>query len=223
MSRYEELKRRNPHLALAPVTDQAFRQYGRVLEGMETEELTGLVLDELERPETGSSYLPAVPCLDEGEMAERIRESLLGQMDWQIGLCHGHCDRMNALEWHMSSEINVGVTDMVLFLGDIRDMGKDGRYDSGKVRAFYLEENQAVEVYGTTLHFCPCEVDEEGFSCIVMLPRGSNEALEEGTEKKGFLWARNKWLVCHEEYDRLKEKGVRAGIYGENWNLTPIS
>ena len=219
MSRYEELKKRNPHLKLFRVTEEEFRPYGRVIGDGNMAPLL-----EMERPAAGSIYVAAVPCLDENETAKRIRRNYGGQMDMQIGLCHGHNERMGALEWHKSSEFNVAVTDMVLFLGDLREMEEGGRYDSGKVKAFYLEEGQMVEVYGTTLHFCPCEVDGQGFSCIVILPRGTNTALEDGEWNAGgaeadFLWARNKWLICHEENAGLAAKGVWAGIYGENWKV----
>ena len=224
MSRYEELKKRNPHLKLFRVTEEEFRPYGRVIGDGNMAPLVETVLLEMERPAAGSSYVAAVPCLDENETAKRIRRNYGGQMDMQIGLCHGHNERMGALEWHKSSEFNVAVTDMVLFLGDLREMEEGGRYDSGKVEAFYLEEGQMVEVYGTTLHFCPCEVDGQGFSCIVILPRGTNTALEDGEWNAGgaeadFLWARNKWLICHEENAGLAAKGVWAGIYGENWKV----
>lgn len=224
MSRYEELKKRNPHLKLFRVTEEEFRPYGRVIGDGNMAPLVETVLREMERPAAGSSYVAAVPCLDESETAKLICRSYGGQMDMQIGLCHGHNDRMGALEWHKSSEFNVAVTDMVLFLGDLREMEEGGRYDSGKLKAFYLEEGQMVEVYGTTLHFCPCEVDGQGFSCIVILPRGTNTALEDGEWNAGgaeadFLRARNKWLICHEENAGLAAKGVWAGIYGENWKV----
>lgn len=221
MNRFEELKKKNPYLKLFRVTDEKFSKYGYVIDTVDPAPFVETVLRELERPSSGSRYVPAVDCLefclDGQEEAGRIRGCLGGQMDLQIGICHGHNDRMGALEWHKSSEINLAVTPMVLFLGDLREIENGGRYDSGKVEAFYLEKNQMVELYGTTLHFCPCEVEKEGFSCIVILPRGTNMPLEKMKVERGFLWARNKWLICHEENAGLTEKGVWPGIYGKNW------
>ncbi len=221
MNRYEEIKMKNPDLKLFRVTDREFQDYGNLILEFDPVSFTDTVLMEQERPVQGSQYIPCLPCLDEKEEADRIRSHYGGQMNLQFGLCHGHNEQMQALEWHRSSEFNIAVTDMLLFLGDLRDLEK-GRYDSDKLKAFYLEKNQMVEIYGTTLHFCPCEVDGQGFSSIVILPRGTNTALDDEKEKQGFLWARNKWLICHEGNTSLIEKGCWPGIYGENWNVSQL-
>jgi hypothetical protein len=74
-------------------------------------------------------------------------------------------------------------------------------YDPALVECFLLRQGQAVELYGTTLHFAPARVAHDGFRAIVVLPKGTNEPLElpanprEGEEQ--LLWMRNKWLLCH--------------------------
>ena len=72
-----------------------------------------------------------------------------------------------------------------------------------------------VEIYSSTLHFCPCEVSKEGFGCIVILPKGTNLPLEE-EEADPFLFRKNKWLIAHEENKDLIQKGVTPGITGTN-------
>ena len=84
-----------------------------------------------------------------------------------------------------------------------------------------LAQGEMVEVYADTLHFCPCEVTKNGFSCIVGLQRGTNLPLEP-EQKKGTLWAANKWLLGHEANTSLIERGAFSGIYGENWEINPI-
>ena len=64
-------------------------------------------------------------------------------------------------------------------------------------RELTVPKGTTIEVYATTLHFCPCEVTVSGFSCIVGLQRGTNHPLED--RKQGLLWAKNKWLLAHEE------------------------
>ena len=78
-----------------------------------------------------------------------------------------------------------------------------------------------MEIYSDTLHFCPCEVTKNGFISIVGLQRDTNLPLED-TEKKHFLWAKNKWLIAHEKNTSLVNRGAYAGIYGENWNIKII-
>ena len=78
-----------------------------------------------------------------------------------------------------------------------------------------------IEVYSDTLHFCPCEVTKNGFSCIVGLQRGTNLPIAP-EQKVNKLWAANKWLIGHEANTGLIERGAFAGIYGENWQINPI-
>ncbi len=79
----------------------------------------------------------------------------------------------------------------------------------------YVPEGSALEVYATTLHFCPCEVENSGFGCVVALPTGTNTPLERES-KNPVLFRKNKWLIAHNENEGLISKGVVAGISGEN-------
>ena len=74
----------------------------------------------------------------------------------------------------------------------------------------------AIEVYATTLHYAPCHVNESGFQCVVVLPKGTNteltfEKAAEGEDK--LLTAKNKWLIGHEE---AAIEGAFNGLKGEN-------
>ena len=105
----------------------------------------------------------------------------------------------------------------MLILGHIWDI-KDGKIDSSKFKAFFLPAGTAVEVYATSLHFCPCEVSEEGFGCVVGLPQDTNTDLTI-KEKDPLLFRKNKWIICHKDNDALIEKGVVAGITGANYEI----
>ena len=124
---------------------------------------------------------------------------------------------LNAWEWHMSSEINIAVTDMVLILGKLTDY-KNGTIDSSTAKAFLLHTGDIVEVYATSLHFCPCEVNKNGFGCVVALPKGTNVPLD---EKAGnpLLFRKNKWLVAHKENEGLIAREVVPGIVGPNYEI----
>ena len=81
-----------------------------------------------------------------------------GGMPIQIGMCWGYNTKLNCLEYHRDSEVNVGETDFVLLLAK-EDEIEDGMLDTAKVKAFRVPAGTAVEVYGTTLHYAPCQTN----------------------------------------------------------------
>ena len=209
------LKAKNPTLRFYSVKDEAFKKYGKVID-MDASEIVA-ACKKLEYPTEGSQYIASVDALENLSCSQKIKDLTFGGLDAQIGICHGYNDTMNALEYHKSSEINVAVTPLVLILGLEQDM--DGfEYDSSKVEAFYLEEGDVVEVYATSLHFCPCQVSDSGFSSVVGLPRDTNTKPVEIKDDR-LIWAKNKWLICHDANTSLTEKGVYGGIHGENYKV----
>ena len=46
------------------------------------------------------------------------------------------------------------------------------------MEAFLVPAGTAVEVYATTLHYAPCHVKDEGFRCVIVLPRDTNLDME---------------------------------------------
>ena len=125
---------------------------------------------------------------------------------------------LGALEWHKCSEVNIAVTDLILLLGDVRDIEEGNKYNSAKVKAFRVKKGQAIEVYATTLHFCPIETDKSGFGCVVGLLKGTNTDLEFASEDK-LLFRKNKWIMAHNDNQALLNRGVVGGIYGENYKI----
>ena len=59
-------------------------------------------------------------------------------MPVQIGYCNGHNSKLNAVEYHRSSEINVAATDAILILGLLADVAEDFTYDTSKMEAFLV-------------------------------------------------------------------------------------
>ncbi len=223
MNRFEELRKTNPHIDWQDVRSEAFRQYGQVINSFDPAALIQLSEKVAPIPQQGSRYFPEVLELDTHPDADILRNRYFGQLDAQIGICHGHNSYLNGLEFHKSSEINIAVTDLVLLLADQREMESDNRISSNKVKGFYLHKGDVVEVYATTLHFCPCEV-ENGFSCIVVLPRNTNKPLNEvgAMQEDELLFAKNKWLIAHEDNSALINRGVKAKIYGQNLEVKLI-
>ena len=212
----EELRRQNPHLPLFSVEDAAFSEYGRLLPSVEIAPLLA-ASDTLPFPDAGSSYVASLEGFEALPVANEIRDLYFGTLDTQLGYCYGHSNALNALEWHTSSEINVALTPLVLMLAKRQDI-RNGMLDSSLVKAFYLPAGTTIECYATTLHFCPCEVTEQGFRMVVALPRGTNEPLASPTPDP-LLFRRNKWLIAHEKNEALLARGAVSGICGENLTL----
>ncbi len=198
------------------VKDKEFAQFGRVID-LDTDEIIA-VADKIEKPAEGSTYEPSRADFEALPIKDEIQDVYFGMLDTQLGYCCGHSHQLNALEWHTCSEINVAVNDLILLLGDRRDIEEGNRYDSANVKAFRLCRGEAIEVYATTLHFCPIETDENGFGCVVGLLRGTNVPTEK-TPKDPVLFRVNKWIIAHNDNKALIERGVVAGIYGENYEL----
>lgn len=209
----EKLKQLNKEIELYDVTDQAFSPFGRVIAGLD---VSGIIkaAGEIRYPESGSAYLPSVAAFEALPIAAEIRDGFFGTLPAQIGYCWGHNRLLNATEWHFSSEVNVAVTPVVLILGHVWDV-ENNVIDASRFKAFYLPAGTAAEVYATSLHYTPCEVNKEGFGCVVALPLGTNTPLEKKTDNP-LLFRKNKWLISHVENRSLIESGAVAGITGPN-------
>ncbi len=212
----ENLKKLNPEIPFYGVCDDEFSTFGRIIGNLDTSEIIAAA-KAIENPESGSAYQPSVEAFEKLDIAKAIADNFFGTLPTQIGYCWGHNNFLNATEWHMSSEINIAITPLVLILGHVWDI-ENGKIDSSKFKAFYLPAGTAAEVYATSLHFCPCEADKNGFGSVVALPKGTNTDLE-NREENSLLYRRNKWIICHSDNNTLINRGVIAGISGTNFEI----
>lgn len=212
---FAALQEKNPHLRLYPVTDPAFRSYGRVIEA-DTADMVAR-MEQIPMPEAGAKYVASEESLEAAPMAAFIRRELFGGVPTQIGFCWGQSNRLNALEWHTCHEINLPATDLVLLLA-LRSDYRDGVLPAEKVVGFYVPRGTLIEVYSTSLHYCPCQVEAGGFRCLVALVKDTNTARPGGAEDP-LLFACNKWLIAHEENTALIARGAVSGIRGENYTV----
>lgn len=209
------LQEKNPDLKIYSIFDEAFRPFGRVIE-LDTADIIAAA-NTIDLPAEGASYVPSEPKFEVLPIAEEIKNTYFGQMPTQVGFCWGHSSFMNAVEWHTSTEINIAVTPLMLFLGERKDL--DGNhYDSEKLTVVYVPAGTAFETYATTLHFCPCEVQAEGFRFVVALPTGTNTALATPSENP-LLFATNKWMLTHVDNQVHIAKGVVPGVTGVNYEI----
>ena len=203
------------------VYDEEFKPYGKVIDGYSTRELTDTML-QIALPEIGTAYEPGIDVLEDCAIFQELRDRAYGGMPIQLGMCWGHNTKLNCLEYHRDSEVNIGTHDFILLLAKQEEID-GGILDAVKVRAFRVPAGEAVEVYATTLHYAPCHVDAaEGFRVAVVLPKGTNTEKPEITaenEEDKLLWARNKWLLAHPDSDEAKQ-GAFVGLSGSNIDIT---
>lgn len=205
------------------VYDEQFRPYGKVLEGYDTKELLEAVA-KIDMPESGVNYLPGIDSLEACSIIDELSDRAYGGMPIQIGMCWGYNTKLNCLEYHRDSELNIGLGDYILLLAQQGDI-VDGKLDTATVKAFKAPAGAVVEVYATALHYAPCQADKaEGFKVVVVLPRGTNTerpAYQARNEEENWLTARNKWLLAHAEADEAKN-GAHVGLYGTNIDIADL-
>lgn len=202
------------------VFDPEFYPYGQVLTGWDTGVLCA-AMEAVPLPEAGTAYEPSVPALEACGSFDILRDHVYGGMPIQLGMCWGRNTRLNCLEYHRDSEVNVGTHDFILLLAR-REEIVEGVLDTAAVKAFRVPAGVAVELYATTLHYAPCHTDEAvGFRVAVALPRGTNTekpAIRPLHEEDDRLFARNKWLLAHPQSFEAAQ-GAYVGLKGENIDL----
>ena len=204
------------------VNDPEFKSYGNVWDDVPSE-LTSPVLEALSAtpiPE-GSKYVASAPELEGVKDADKLGFLMFGGRPFQLGWCNGHNTRLNCLEYHRASEFNLGARDFILLVAHRWEI-EDGKLDTAKVKAFRVPAGAAVEVYGTTLHYAPCQTEKTGFRVAVVLPKGTNTekpAFEPQSEEDTWMTARNKWLLAHPDSSEAKT-GAHIGLTGNNIDIT---
>ena len=209
-------------MTILNVNDPEFTNYGRIIEGYEEEkkQIMETLRDKTPIP-AGTDYVAEEKVLQELSASAKIATSLFGGSDMQFGWCNGHNTKLNCLEYHRSSEINLGATDFILLLAK-REEIVDYKLDSSKVKAFLCPAGTMIEVYATALHYAPCQASKDsGFQVLVGLPKGTNvgcpDFVRANTEDK-LITATNKWLLAHPESSEAKD-GAWIGITGENIDI----
>ena len=201
-------------MKLKSINSPEFRKYGMPLMGYDFNELLG-ALARLPIPESGIVYEASVGSLESCSETEKLQKRGFGNLPIQLGYVGGSNAVLDCLEYHKSSEFNIALDDVILVLGDQRDI-KDGKLDTKDCEAFLIPAGQGVELYATTLHYAPFG---KGYRVICVLPRGTNLdradiPLTDSVEDRMYFGA-NKWLMTHPEAAE-KNPGAYVGLTGDN-------
>ena len=207
-------------MTIYSVYDPEFKPYGQVLSGYDTACLVK-AMETIPLPEEGTAYEPSIPVLEATCWYGEVQNNAYGGMPVQLGMCWGRNTKLNCLEYHRDSEVNVGAGEFILLLAK-QDEIVDGVLDTACVKAFQVPAGVPVEVYATTLHYAPCNAAKDGsFRVAVVLPRGTNTGVpgaKPKNEEDTWLTARNKWLLAHPESSEAGQ-GAHIGLKGENIDI----
>lgn len=218
MDLLERLNYVNDVKILSVLDREAFKSYGRVINTYDVSDLIRYMEEYTEIPENGNIYVPSVSVMEKMPIRQQFENLVYGGMPIEIGYCNGRNTTFNGFEYHKGSEINVAVTDFCLCLGHVWDI-EHNEYIVNQVQVFFVPKGTVLEMYQTTLHLSPCRVNDIGFKDIVILPRGTNTALNKEAvldEESRLLLMKNKWVIAHPEREPLMKQGAVGGVKGPN-------
>ena len=201
------------------VFDPEFKAYGKPLEGYDTKELRE-AMEAIAMPDAGVMYEAGIDSLEACGIYKDLQDRAFGGMPIELGMCWGYNTKLNCLEYHRDSEINIGAREFVLLLAKMDDI-EDGMLDTAKVKAFCAPAGVVVEVYATSLHYAPCQTDADGFRTAVVLPKGTNTEMPEfeaQNEEDKLMTACNKWLLAHAESAEAAS-GAVVKLIGKNIDI----
>ena len=214
-------------MKIKSVFSHSFEKYGKVLTGYDVTDLLKKLDETTKKPADAVIYEPGDAGLEALPIAKELSDNAYGGMPIQIGYCNGYNTKLNCLEYHRGSEINIPSNDVVLLLAPLQSV-KKGKINTSAVEAFYVPKGTPVLIYETTLHYAPCnavsggEVSKEGFRVIIVLPKDTNTekpAIKEIDFEDKLLWARNKWLIAHPDTTEAKN-GAFVGLIGQNIDIS---
>lgn len=203
------------------VTDKSFLKYGRILD-LDTTKFIKTMQAKAPIKE-GTAYVASDPDLEKLPLFKQLQDEVYGGVPIEFGWCNGHNHKLNAIEYHRCSEIDIAATDLILMLGSQQDINyTNNTYETSKIEKFFIPAGTAVELYATTLHFAPSRANDEEFRCGIVLIKDTNLPLEVKPQnlagENQLLFARNKWLICHKDSKPAKNGG-HIGLIGENLEI----
>ncbi len=207
----EKIRKLNQNIRIYEITDQEFTKYGRKL-SYNSKEILNYCETHHPVPNKKASYQTDYLDLHDQEIFSKIKQDIYGNLDIQIGIVAGENLNLTGIEYHHGSEVNIALTDCILMLGKKEDL-HDMEYQGDNVETFYLHKGEIIEIYDSTLHYTPMQVDKHGFSLGVILLKGTNTELDGNIND--MLIKKNKWYICHESQKEKIDAGCIAGLKGE--------
>lgn len=208
----KNIRELNKEIDIKDIDDIRFKEYGRVLDGIDCFSIIGYAQDRISIPKIGNEYHASLKALEKFDVIDEIKNKAYGGLELEVGSCAGQNTMLTGLEYHQGSETIIAVTDCIIMLGRLQEM-EENKFDSKKIETFYIKKGQVVELYSTTLHYTPCKVDKEGFITLVILLKDTNNVMESSGDM--LLKKKNKWFITHISQDNKVKEGAYPGLIGE--------
>lgn len=210
-----KLRRLNHNLKIYSLDDtENIKKYGQKI-NYDLSSQIAYILKETKIPEKNTIYIQHI----EGVYCDDISRNFYDSRPVQIGVCHGRNSKLNSLEFHNCSEILVAMTDLIIYVSHINYL-INNTFDSALAEAVFLKEGEIFEIYQTTMHSCPCKVNDDGFMSIIILPDGTNyDLIEPVDDADKLLNKTNRWLIAHNDYENREGLNFHIGITGENLEI----
>ena len=122
-------------MRIKSVFSHSFEKYGKVLSGYDVTELLKKLDETTKKPADAVIYEPGDAGLEALPIAKEFSENAYGGMPIQIGYCNGNNTKLNCLEWHRGSELNIPSSDIVLLVAPLQAV-KNGKLSTSMVEAF---------------------------------------------------------------------------------------
>ena len=103
------------------VMDKEFNIYGRVLD-VDTQDFVNAINAHPVTAQGEVVYEPSVAEFEQLPLYQTMENVVYGQMPVEFGHCSGWNNKLNALEYHRSSEIDIAATDLILMVGLQQDI-----------------------------------------------------------------------------------------------------
>ena len=101
-------------MKIQSVNDEAFKAYGRVVDGYDCKEMLEKLEELTDMPGDSVIYVPSVPELEATPAYDDFSNNCFGGMPIEIGYCNGTNTKLNCFEYHHDNEINVAANDAIL-------------------------------------------------------------------------------------------------------------
>ncbi len=223
-----KLNELNQDIGILSIEDRSFLSYGKVLHRHNVDALLEM-LDT--RITIGDAVVYEADAIGQESCPEEvlpIAHDVFGDgTDLQVGWVYGRNTKLNALEYHKCAEALVVGADMIMMMGLVCEIKwPDGTFDISKSRAYYAERGSVIEISPWCLHYTPIHVRrEDGFKCVVILPKGTNAPIDYEPERQGegrLMMGRNTWLIAHPDDAQFRGTGAHFGLKGRNIEIRTL-
>lgn len=224
MNTLDKIREENKHYEILDISDSEFDNYGKLLEGYDLKKIKDFAERNISIPEKGSYYIPSNAELETFDIIANIKNDIYAGLPIQVGESAGHTSSFSAFEFHQGSEVLLTLSDIILVLGERKQI-KNGVFNAEKqAKLFYVPAGSMIELYSTTLHYSPCQVYDIGFKTIIILIKGTNKPLEENfTSQNKLVVKQNKFQAVHNSRLDKIEDGVDIGISGKLIEINYLS